>query len=382
VQLERAARLSVRLEGLDPEGSERVRMQLSCHPAGVPALLDSEAMLSPGAQVVRWDGLLPGRARVQLSGSMGSPCGDVPPASGMLTAGEETELTLRRDPVLTRPVQISGELHVPAAYALEELGLLLINARDPAGDWVIGAALSEDLTLTELSPGRFAFEGRAPCPGQYQLLVPGCDYVTPDVVVPPGGLQGLAVRVPEPAEFEVVCRLADGGEPSEVPDLFASRRDDRLRASSARPLRLRFDPSTGAFSGRCPSGYLELHAGLGQLVGERLLVELAAGRNRFEYKVYPPLEVHVDLAFEGPVPRLAQSLWGRPRVERLDGPDAVYSLVDQGERWVLEVCAAGRFRLTPALLPGYRRPPPVEIEVTHGAVSRAQITYQRLQPPP
>lgn len=381
VQLERAASLSVRLEGVEPQELTELRMQLAYAPNGHPGLLSSGAYLPPGTHSARWDRLLPGLAKAQLFKATGSPFDGVAPASGTLTAGSETELILRRIPELTRPVRISGELQVPAAYGLEEPGLLLINARDAADDWLPDPVFHEDLTVKQVSPGLYAFDGQAPRPGAYQLLVAAYDYISPEVFVPAGGHDRILLRVPEPADFEVWCRIADGSDPSDAPELLATWRSDRLVTQTKRALGLRFEPLTGAYHGRCPSGFLELSTTAGPWVGEQTVVAVVPGDNRFEYRVYPPLEVLVEFAMQPSASAVALKLSREFGLERLDGPAQVGSRSVQQEGLLVQVSAAGRYRLTPASVPGYRRPSPIEIQVAHGERTRVQIAYERLQQP-
>jgi hypothetical protein len=394
VQLERAASLSVRVEGVDPQELTELRMQLTGNSGVSHDPMNSVIALPTGTQAARWDGLLPGRVRVQLCEVSGRPFEDVAPAGGMLTAGVETELILRRIPELTRPVRISGELQVPAAYGLEEPGLLLINSRDAVEDWLPDPVFHEDLVVKRISPGLYAFEGQAPRPGPYQLLVAACDYISPEVLVPVGGLNGILVRVPELAEFEVLCRLSDGSEPDREPDLLASWRIDRRATEAKRAVPLRYDPGTRSFHGRCPAGYLELQAVEGPppasdcFVGEQMIVQLAPGDNRFEYRVCRPLEVLVEFATEAPASAALLKLSQDIGLERLDGPAQIGARrapAQVGSRSVhellVQVSAAGRYRLTPAPVPGYRQPLPVDIQVAHGEMTRVQVAYERLQPP-
>jgi hypothetical protein len=282
-----------------------------------------------------------------------------------LLPGERAHVTVRVDlPERPTGVTAAGTLTLPSSWGVDGLKLVL-SGEGETQKWAperieLGWAAMAALPDGPRAERRRAWRIELPTSGSYRLVVLPLAYRRL-LEVPAGGLEGVDLDVPQPADVEVRVVDVDSGEQIEVESMYWSgARVEGLRGGALYTAVA--DPETGRVRFRAPAGDIQVHTkgSTLMLVGRDGSFTVEPGPNLLEVAVHR--QIGVRFAFKDGEAAVPWSWDWRLGAHRLDGQarDESRSI---GMLWFQQ---EGTYELRSNGIPGYQSIDGTRFEVVAG----------------
>jgi hypothetical protein len=178
-------------------------------------------------------------------------------ATVTVEAGEQAALSIQVElPEQPVPVTVSGTLSIPAGWTRRDMKLVFAGESDTE-KWLTDELEHQESSMKVLPKGaageaRFAWSVELPLAGSYRVQVNPLS-VRRLLEVPKGGLEGVEMVIPPPADVEV--RVIDDANGEEIPVEALNWSMPRVEGIVATPIYVATVNSvTGRVSFRAPSG--------------------------------------------------------------------------------------------------------------------------------
>ncbi|MCE9592888.1 MAG: hypothetical protein K8S98_01740 [Planctomycetes bacterium] len=290
-------------------------------------------------------------------------------------AGATTEVVL--DVSAYRPpafVAISGTLTLSPAWKLNSFGLYFELVGEPAIDGLVQRYLDRTaMRVVDAELGVHAFRFERAQPGRWELRFSSFG-TSLAVDVPPSGLDGVHLEVPDPAV--VTVRVVDVQTDAPVSDVEVVWMPDRSALESGGVLNGAGDRGGGVFGFTAPRGRLEVWCLSERWEFRRAQVEAVAGPNEVRIETRRACGVVVRVRDGATTLRTADFA---PKVRLAQSASSALEFGEEfaGSALRFTVAEPGRYVVELAPPTGYRAPPATEVVVSAHAFVELLLDVDR-----
>jgi hypothetical protein len=255
---------------------------------------------------------------------------------------------------------IAGTLTVPPAWELDSFGIRFELLGEPTADGEAYHYLAES-QLQPLDPaaGRFAFRFEGAQPGRWELWFNPLG-TTLSADVPPAGLDGVELTVPEPAFVTVRVHDAQGGAP--VEDARVSWMPARDGFESGGVLNGAGARGAGVFAFTAPAGPTEVWLFSERFAFRRARLDALPGEN--ELRIETELACGLVLRVRDGETSLPLDAFAPAVASVAGGAEGSWKGSDPADlQRTFAVPEPGLYRILLTAPPGYRNPPAAEVKI-------------------
>lgn len=371
VGLERGGDLEVELHGVDPRLPTELRLRLD----GAAGPHASVRLDGDGPVLLRG---LPGReflVSVETGEWWAHPF-TVAAARVRITVGETARVQLDLPPLpYATSVAAAGRFLVPKAWRLERATFGIERQDPPDGPMELpqmGSTARSEAAGGECDVFEWRFEKLRPGRHRIGLVEPGFGAF---LDVPPGGIEGVELRVPDPATLRVrIVDAASGADVEGVQVMWSAVGDSGERATGIHPAE--FDARTHVHTIRAPIGQVALDVWDWRYLPCHERADVERGESEVTLRMVRACGLSLALR-DGDVPIPIPETWYQ-RPQPVDGTEGEPTLtqIDGGVLRVM-LSSPGSYTLLPPKLEDYRQPPLERFDVLPGRFTERVVQLER-----